>query len=167
MGKRSFLSSSPQKDPILLWEEVALSHGWSYTRLSSTELLLVVDTLPQPLEIAVRWHEASGFMEMVGLFDKRISNKNKLPVLEILSALSQEMRLGCFYLCPSEQKPIFKYAMVSYPQGGITLHHLTELTDEILFSGERLSQALQCLLKEGHSVSEAIFAAFVEIGGEA
>ncbi|MGL5784332.1 MAG: YbjN domain-containing protein [Alphaproteobacteria bacterium] len=167
MVKRSLIEPTPQRDPILLWEDIALSHSWSYKKLSSTELLLLVETFPKPLEIVIRWDEASDHMEMLGLFDIRIPLKSKLPILEILSALSQEMRLGGFYLCPSERKPIFKYTLIAYPKRDIPLHHLSELTDEILFNGERLFQALQYILKEGRSVSEAIFAALVEIEGEA
>lgn len=167
MAKQSLSSCKSQGNPLKLWEEVALSRGWTFERPLPAEMIIDIEDLECPLHVITSWYEHDGYLEIMGIFDILIPERKKLSVFEILSSLSVGMRLGSIVLCPSYERPLFRHAFFVGRKGEIILEQILEAVEELMLAGEKLAQALQLVCVEGRSSQDAMFAAFMDVAGEA
>ena len=154
-------------NPIDLLEELVVANEWPFDRSSDHEMVVETTGRWCDYRMFFIWREDLNALYFTCMFDTRISEDKRTPVMELICLANERLWLGHFDISSEDRLPMYRHTILTRGRQSLPPELLEDLVDVALTECERFYPALHLLLWGGKSVDEALSVSFMETAGEA
>jgi hypothetical protein len=153
--------------PVDTVERMATVNDWSFERQEDDEISISVGGRWCDYHVAFTWLEDMEALHVACAFDIKVPDRRKGEILQLLSAINEQLWVGHFDLWSSDDVVMFRHALVL--AGGLEANHrqCEMILKLALDACEKHYQAFQFVLWAGKSAREAMEATLFETAGHA
>ena len=137
-------------------QSFVVKNKWEFERLSNEEITFIVKNGSNEHHFLFFYSAATNSLHIASGFDIFLKEKDHEKLCQLIVYANQKMWLGHFGICPDTSSPNFCYTMLVNNQIGIDETQFNEIVDTGVTESQKLSYALQLMLKERQSPRAAI-----------
>jgi hypothetical protein len=153
--------------PVDTVERMATVNDWTFERQEDDEISISVGGRWCDYHVAFTWLEDMEALHVACAFDIKVPERRRGEILQLISAINEQLWVGHFDLWSSEDVVMFRHALVL--SGGLEANHrqCEMILKLALDACEKHYQAFQFVLWAGKSAREAMEATLFETAGHA
>ncbi len=153
--------------PLDVCEQVLQYADWAYERSGNEELTAAVQGSWCTYQLRLVWREDESSLQLVSLFDLRVSEFYRATIYETLGLINERLWLGHFEMWAGSGEILFRHATLIDRDSGLAGSLAESLIEAAVAECERFYPVFQFVLWAGKKPQEALQAAMLETVGEA
>ena len=153
--------------PLMMAYKYLKTRGWDAEKVADSEISTEITDFFTPFHLCMMWQEDQQSLMVCCNIRHNIPEKNRSCVQDLLSSLNARIWMGHFEIAPEDDLVGYRYTLnlagVDYP----TSEQIESMVDIATSECVRIFPALQYILIDGKTATEAALAAMMETVGEA
>jgi hypothetical protein len=153
--------------PLDVVERLASLRDWIFDRAETDEMSVSVSGGFADYHVAFTWIEDVEALHVACAFDLKVPERRRANILQLVSAINEQLWVGHFDLWTSENVVMFRHSLLLTGGAEPTSAQCETLLRVSVEACERYFQAFQFVMWAGKSAREALDSVLFETEGEA
>jgi hypothetical protein len=153
--------------PLDVVERLASLRDWIFDRAETDEMSVSVSGGFADYHVAFTWIEDVEALHVACAFDLKVPERRRASILQLVSAINEQLWVGHFDLWTSENVVMFRHSLLLTGGAEPTSAQCETLLRVSVEACERYFQAFQFVMWAGKSAREALDSVLFETEGEA
>ena len=153
--------------PLDVVERLASLRDWIFDRAETDEMSVSVSGGFADYHVAFTWIEDVEALHVACAFDLKVPERRRASILQLVSAINEQLWVGHFDLWTSENVVMFRHSLLLTGGAEPTSAQCETLLRVSVEACERYFQAFQFVMWAGKSAREALDCVLFETEGEA
>ena len=153
--------------PLDVVERLAALRDWIFDRAETDEMSVSVSGRWSEYHVAFTWIEDVEALHMACAFDLKVPDRRRPEVVQLISAVNEQLWVGHFDLWSTENVVMFRHALLLAGGADPTDGQCETMLRVAVEACERYFQAFQFVIWAGKSAREALDSVLFETEGEA
>jgi hypothetical protein len=153
--------------PLDVVERLASLRDWIFDRAETDEMSVSVSGGFADYHVAFTWIEDVEALHVACAFDLKVPERRRASILQLVSAINEQLWVGHFDLWTSENVVMFRHSLLLTGGAEPTSAQCETLLRVSVEACERYFQAFQFAMWAGKSAREALDSVLFETEGEA
>ncbi len=153
--------------PLDVVERLAALRHWIFDRAEADEMSVSVAGRWADYDVAFTWIEDVEALHMACAFDLKVPDRRRQEVIQLISAVNEQLWVGHFDLWSTENVVMFRHALLLAGGADPTDGQCETMLRVAVEACERYFQAFQFVIWAGKTAREALDSVLFETEGEA
>ncbi len=156
-----------QEHPLDLIEQLAAFQSWTFNRLETDEMSVLVSGRWADYNVSLTWIEDVEALHIACAFDLKVPQMRRAEILNLLAEVNQQLWVGHFDLWGNENAIVHRQALVLAGGACPTQTQCETMVNIAVETCERHFQAFQFVVWANKTAREAMDAVLFETEGHA